>query len=63
MKKKTWKRLAGWLDVIFLLPGMALLAFGTFQIYAPAGYILCGCCLIAMSIVFGKIHSRGGDGS
>ncbi|CAB1243727.1 protein of unknown function [Ruminococcaceae bacterium BL-6] len=61
MKKKTWKRLAEWLDVIFLLPGMAFLVYGTFQIYIPAGFILCGCCLIALSVIFGKI--RGGDGS
>lgn len=60
LKKKIWKRLAEWLDVIFLLPGMALLAYGTFQIFIPAGYILCGCCFIVMAIIFGKIRSKGG---
>jgi len=62
-KKSIWKRLASWLDVIFLLPGMGLAVYGTFQIYVPAGYILCGCCLMAMAIIFGKIHAKGGDGS
>lgn len=64
MKKRNLiKRLAEWLDVIFLLPGMILIAVGTFQIYVPAGYILCGCCFIAMAVIFGKIRSKGGGKS
>jgi hypothetical protein len=61
-KKSILKRLADGLDVIFLVPGMGLMAYGTFLIYAPAGFILCGCCLIAMAIIYGKIHSKGGEG-
>lgn len=61
-KKKLFQRLAEWLDAIFLLLGMGIMVFGTFLIYAPAGYILCGCCFIAMAIIYGKIRSRG-DGS
>jgi len=61
-KKSILKRLAAWLDVFLLLPGMGLIVFGAFLIYVPAGYILCGCCLIAMAVISGKIHSRGDGG-
>lgn len=50
MKKKSFlKRLALWLDVILLLPGMAFIVAGVFFIYQPAGYIILGGCLVALA--------------
>ena len=49
MKKKIVKRLAKWLDAIFLLPGMALISLGAFQIFRPAGFITAGVCFIALA--------------
>lgn len=54
------KRLASWLDVLFLLPGMAFLIIGVFFIYAPAGFISLGMCLIALAFFVAAKFQRGG---
>ncbi|MDD3035598.1 MAG: hypothetical protein PHO93_01635 [Candidatus Saccharimonadaceae bacterium] len=48
-KKNIFKRLAKWLDVIFLIPGMAFISWGVSKIYIPAGIITIGVCLIALA--------------
>ena len=53
-KKNSWQILAAWLDVIFLVAGMALISIGAFQMYIPTGYIVTGGCLIALAFFVGK---------
>lgn len=59
LKNKIWKRLAKWLDAIFMLPGMALVTYGVFQIYQPAGFIIAGICCIALA--FFSAAKQAGD--
>lgn len=55
MKKKNIRQhLAAWLDVIFLVAGMALISIGVFQIYIPTGYISTGLCFMALAFFVGK---------
>lgn len=62
MKKNSFmKRLAIWLDVIFLLPGMALISFGALLIFRPAGFIVIGVCFIVLAFFIGKKQASGGD--
>lgn len=60
MSKKIFQRLAKWLDAIFMLPGMALVAYGAFQIYRPAGFITVGIC--CMALAFFSAAKQAGDG-
>jgi hypothetical protein len=53
-KKVIIKEFAAWLDVVFLIPGMVLMAIGVFKIYIPAGYIMAGLCFIALAFFIGK---------
>lgn len=63
MKKKIslFKRLASWLDAIFMLPGMVFIVIGVFLIYIPAGFIVLGVCLIVLAFFIAAKYSRGGD--
>lgn len=59
--QSTAKRLASWLDVFLLLPGMAFIVVGVFLIYRPAGYIVLGLCFIALAFFIAKKQAAGGD--
>jgi len=57
-KKSIFKRLAEWLDVIFLLPGMAFISWGVSKIYIPAGLITIGVCLIALAFFIAQKYAN-----
>jgi hypothetical protein len=47
------------LDVPLLLIGMTLISFGAYLIYRPAGYIIAGCCFMAMAFFIAKKQAQG----
>lgn len=51
-----------WLDLVLLLAGMVLIAWGVFLIYVPAGYIISGFCCIANALLIAKKQVGGGSG-
>jgi hypothetical protein len=58
LKKIKWVGLiSNLLDGIFLIPGMAFIVIGVYKIYAPAGYISVGFCLIALAFIIAKKQS------
>lgn len=53
-KKKILKRVAEWLDAVFLLPGMGFISAGVWQVYRPAGLIAIGVCFTALAFFIAK---------
>jgi hypothetical protein len=47
------------LDILLLFPGMALISYGVYQIYRPAGFIMSGLCLAALAFFVAKKQARG----
>jgi len=58
---KQIKVLASWLDVIFLIMGMAFIAGGVFLIFRPAGFIILGLCFVALAFFVAKKQAGGGS--
>jgi len=59
MKKKSiFKRLAEWLDAIFLVQGMTFISWGVFKIYIPAGLIMIGVCMIALAFFIAQKYAN-----
>ena len=50
--------LAAVLDILFLIFGMGLVAYGISLIYMPAGYITAGLCLSALAFFVGKKQAQ-----
>lgn len=48
-------------DDMLLFIGITLIAFGVYQIYIPAGFIVLGICIIAFAFIFAR--SKEGDRS
>ena len=48
------KVLGAVLDILFLIPGMGLVAYGISMIYIPAGFITAGLCLSALAFFIAK---------
>jgi len=60
-KKGILKLFASWLDVAFLILGMASITGGVFLIFRPAGFIILGLCLVALAFFVAKKQAGGGN--
>lgn len=55
MQSPVWSRVAGWLPDALMVAGTGAVAYGTWLIYEPAGFIVGG----VLTVVGGILAARG----